>query len=143
MYSYKNIKNGIRKNISNDVIEYLNKHQLIEKYFSNFTNFNTNSFSFKESFNTYNNLNRSNLLNAASPLGINRIENILRKNSLDFVEDNHSIISHSDIFNNNFMLSYGTLDNNNNDILEDLISSNQMSTNFYSRNIKNSFDKFT
>jgi hypothetical protein len=128
-------------------LDYLIKHQLIEKYFSNFLNFNTNSSSFKESFNTYTNLNRnalnggSGINSGVSPMGVNRIEYNLRKHSMEFVDDAHSNMSNSDLFHNNFMLSYNTIDNRDEN-LEDLITSNQISTNFFSRNIKSSFEKF-
>ena len=124
-------------------MDYLNKHQLIEKYFNNFSNFNTNSSFFKESFNIYTNLNRANFQTCASPMAINRNQNVGRKSSMDFLEEIHSNVSNCELFyNNNFMLSYPSIDNNRDDNLEDLISSNQISTNFFSRNVKSSLEKF-
>jgi hypothetical protein len=41
--------------INPDCLDYLIKHNLFEKYFNNFTNFNSNNLTLKEGFNTYNN----------------------------------------------------------------------------------------
>ena len=41
--------------ISPDSLDYLIKHNLFDKYFKNYTNFNSNNYSLKECFNTYNN----------------------------------------------------------------------------------------
>ena len=48
-----NMKNGLRMKIRGETLDYLLKHNLFEKYFNNFTNFNSNNYSFKEGFNTY------------------------------------------------------------------------------------------
>ncbi len=48
------MKNGLHKKINPDCLDYLIKHNLFEKYFNNFTNFNSNILTLKEGFNTYN-----------------------------------------------------------------------------------------
>jgi hypothetical protein len=47
------MKNGLRFNINSECLTYLIKHNLFEKYFNNFTNFNSNILTLKEGFNTY------------------------------------------------------------------------------------------
>ncbi len=120
--SHRNIKFGIKRKISNDVSDYLNKHQLIEKYFNNMTNFNTNSIALKESFNVYKPTKN-------------------RKNSHDS-DVNFSSPGNQDFYlNNGFMLT-NNLPFERDYTLDDIISSNNLSTNIFSKSIKNEFEKF-
>jgi hypothetical protein len=51
--SEKNYKLHLKLKIREDTFEYINKHQLIEKYYNDYMNFNSNNLSFQENFNTY------------------------------------------------------------------------------------------
>lgn len=67
--SWRNIKLWLKMK-SNEFNEacwdYIIRHQLIDKYFNNFSNFNSNSLSLKENFNTFNNLRRKSFSPAMS-----------------------------------------------------------------------------
>lgn len=54
------MKIGLKPKLNYETYEYLIKHGLLEKYFNNFSNFNSNNSSLKEGFNTYYTGNNSN-----------------------------------------------------------------------------------
>ena len=71
--------NKLKQNINNplekETLDYINKHNLIDKYFSNFCYYNSNSLTLNEVYNSYkdksyNYLNKNNYYTSSKNKGI-------------------------------------------------------------------------
>ena len=47
------ISTNLKECVNEDMYNYINKHQLISKYFQGYSNFNTNNFNFNDGFNSF------------------------------------------------------------------------------------------
>jgi hypothetical protein len=144
----------MKSKIPEDPYDYIIKHQLFEKYFNNLSNFNSNNSTYKESFNTFQKRgsDKFDLINRSPVYALENTilqNNIRRRSSIDFLmgrvlADDTSNISHCEFANDNFssLNCYNTFDfSDKNELIENGLLSNNLSTNFFSKFPKNENEK--